>query len=266
MTGFPFSDTLLTGKTALITGASSGIGAACAAAFNAAGADLILSGRDQAKLEAVAAPLRNATLIATDLAKSGEPERLAQAAEAVAPVDILVASAGAGVTKRSSRLSEAEIDEMFALNARGMIVLAGRLAEKMAGRDGGSIVTLSSVVASLGTPFQTGYAASKGAVEAATRSLAREFGPSGVRVNAIAPGLIANEMWGDRIDNPDILGPAADRVTLRRWGDSNTVAMAALFLASDAASYITGHLLAVDGGLFRTGDLLPRELFGGPKK
>lgn len=257
-----FASHLLDGKTALVTGASSGIGAAAARALTAAGAKLILSGRDSVRLGAVCEESPGATAIAADLAKSGEAERLVDQALSVGAIDILVNSAGYGITKSSPRLTESEIDGMLAVNVRASLILAARIGKTMQKRGHGSIVNVSSVVASLGTPFQAGYAATKGAIEALTRSLAREFGPSGVRVNAVAPGLIDTEMWQASAEIPNFKQKTGERVTLRRWGTAQTVADAILFLASDASDYITGEVLTVDGGLVQTGDLIPARFFG----
>jgi NAD(P)-dependent dehydrogenase (short-subunit alcohol dehydrogenase family) len=257
-----FASDLLGGKTALVTGASSGIGAAAARAFGAAGAKVILSGRDGARLGAVCRDIPGATAIAADLARSGEAERLAEQALTGGDLHVLVNSAGYGVTKSSPRLSESEIDGMLAVNVRASLILAARIGKTMQKRGHGSIVNVSSVVAALGTPFQAGYAATKGAVEAFTRSLAREFGPSGVRVNAVAPGLIDTEMWQDSAGVPNFKEETGQGVTLRRWGTPETVADAILFLASDASAYITGEVLNVDGGLVHTGDLIPPRFFG----
>jgi NAD(P)-dependent dehydrogenase (short-subunit alcohol dehydrogenase family) len=257
-----YPNDLLAGLTALVTGASSGIGAASAAALAAAGARLILHGRDEARLEALAARMPGARILPADLGQTGAAGALADAAEAVGPVDVLVNSAGFGLTKRSAALSDADIDGMLAVNVRAPLILAARIGEKMQARGRGSIVTLSSVVGSLGTPYQAGYAATKGAVEAMTRSLAREFGSSGVRVNAIAPGLIATEMWGPRLDDETFKAQAVEHVTLRRWGEAGEIADAVVFLASDLSRYITGEVITIDGGLTHTGDLIPARFFG----
>lgn len=257
-----YPDDLLAGRRALVTGASSGIGAASAAALAAVGATLILHGRDEARLGALAERISGARILATDLGRAGAAGTLAQAAEAIGPVDVLVNSAGFGLTKRSAALTDADIDGMFAVNVRAALILAARIGEKMQARGRGSIINVSSVVGALGTPYQAGYAATKGAVEAMTRSLAREFGPSGVRVNAIAPGLIATEMWGPRLDDETFRAQAVEHVTLRRWGEPGEIADAVVFLASDLSRYITGEVITLDGGLAHTGDLIPARFFG----
>jgi len=256
------ADNLLRGRTALVTGASSGIGAASASALAAAGAALILSGRDEARLNALAERIPGASVLPADLDQTGAAGALVDAAEAIGPVDVLVNSAGFGLTKRSAALTDEDIDSMLVVNVRAALILAARLGEKMQGRGRGSIINLSSVVGSLGTPFQAGYAATKGAIDALTRSLAREFGPGGVRVNAIAPGLIATEMWGPRLDDETFKAQAVEHVTLRRWGRAEEIADAVVFLASDLSRYITGEVITIDGGLVHTGDLIPSRFFG----
>lgn len=256
-----FDDLLLEGRAALVTGASSGIGAAGARALGRVGARLILSGRDVSRLDALCADIPNSICIPADLGTPGEAERLALEAEKAGPVDILVNSAGYGLTKRSAKLSARDIEGMLAVNVQAPLILSAQIGTAMRDRGRGAIINISSVVGSLGTPFQAGYAATKGAVEAFTRSLAREFGPAGVRVNAIAPGLIDTEMWKQALADEQFRADAGDRVTLRKWGSPETVADAIVFLASDAAGYITGEVLTVDGGLVRTGDLIPGKYF-----
>jgi NAD(P)-dependent dehydrogenase (short-subunit alcohol dehydrogenase family) len=256
-----FDERLLQGRTALVTGASSGIGAAAARALAQVGAHLILSGRDVLRLEALSAEIAGSTILPADLGVAGEAERLASTAERAGPVDILVNSAGYGLTKRSAKLSARDIEGMLAVNVQSPLILSAQIGSAMQERARGAIINISSVVGSLGTPFQAGYAATKGAVEAFTRSLAREFGPSGVRVNAIAPGLIDTEMWKQALADAGFRTDAGERVTLRKWGTPETIADAIIFLASDAASYITGEVLTVDGGLVRTGDLIPGKYF-----
>jgi NAD(P)-dependent dehydrogenase (short-subunit alcohol dehydrogenase family) len=262
MSQSPFRKDLLKGHLALVTGSSSGIGAAAARALSHAGASVIVCGRNGERVHAIANELDSASTLVVDLAQPRAAAQLANKAEEIGPIDILVNSAGLGITKRTARLSEADIDSMLAVNVRAGIVLSAQLGEAMQKRGRGSIINMSSIVAALGTPFQTGYAATKGAVEASTRALARELGPQGVRVNAIAPGLIATEMWGDRLDDEDFKNQSAERVTLRRWGTGEDIANAVVFLASDASAYITGDGLTVDGGLVRTGDLVPSHFFG----
>jgi NAD(P)-dependent dehydrogenase (short-subunit alcohol dehydrogenase family) len=257
-----FTSDLLEGETALVTGASSGIGAAVARKLAEAGATVILSGRDKSRLASISGSIAGSHFIAADLGQSGAAEKLAAEAERLGPISILVNSAGYGVTKRSTRLTAEDVDGMLAVNVRAALLLSGQIGQAMQERGRGAIVNISSVVGSLGTPFQAGYAATKGAVDAFTRALARELGPSGVRVNAIAPGLIDTEMWQGRPGDQNFRAESSERVTLRRWGTAETVADAVVFLASDAASYVTGEVLTVDGGLVRTGDLIPGKFFG----
>lgn len=258
-----FTQSCLEGSVALITGASSGIGAACARAFHAHGAAVVLSGRDPTKLARVGADLPGAVTIASDLAQPGEAEALAEAAiERMGRVDVLVNSAGFGVVMPTKRTDERYVDTILAVNVRAPLLLSARLAPLMAERGHGSLISISSVVGSIGTPFQAAYAATKGAVEAMTRALAAEFGPQGVRANTIGPGIIATEMWGDLLEDPQLTQGAASYTALRRWGTAEMVADVAVFLASDAARYVSGELLLVDGGLVRTGNLVPPDVLG----
>jgi NAD(P)-dependent dehydrogenase (short-subunit alcohol dehydrogenase family) len=156
----------------------------------------------------------------------------------------------------SQVLTAAGIDGLFALNVRPALVLAGLLAPGMAERGGGSIVTVSSAAAARGAGFTALYAATKGALDAMTRALAAEWGPAGVRVNAVRPGITETDMTRDLM-----AGPAAafyrGQVALRRTGRPEEVAEVVAFLASDAAAYLTAQTITVDGGWADTGFILP---------
>lgn len=256
-----FSPDLLAGKTVLVTGATSGIGAATAVALGGVGAHVLTSGRDLGRLEALSARLPRATSLPATLDETGAAHRLADAALNLGPVDALVNCAGFGQVKSSRKFTEMEIDKHFAVNVRASMVLAIRLGEAMKTRKAGSIVNLSSVQGAIGTPHQVAYSASKGAVDAMTRALARELGPHGVRVNAVAPGLVATEMWGGALDDPAFVEAAAQNVALRRWATPEMIADVTLFLLSDAAAYVTGQVITVDGGFVHTGNLVPETAF-----
>jgi NAD(P)-dependent dehydrogenase (short-subunit alcohol dehydrogenase family) len=251
----------------VVTGASSGIGAACARALALCGAQIFATGRNASHLEKLANEFSAITVIPLDLQLPGTPEDLVSSVQAkFGAVDILVNSAGYGDIGRSSRISVSDIDNVVAVNLRAPLMLMSRFGSGMAKRGRGSIINISSVVSSVGTPFQAAYSATKGALEAMTRSLAKEFGTAGVRVNCIAPGLIATEMWGERLQDETLVKSSAKYTALNSWGTAQMVADAVVFLASDASSYITAQTIYVDGGFTHTGDLVSPEMFGQPAK
>ncbi|MGB5757073.1 MAG: SDR family NAD(P)-dependent oxidoreductase [Acidimicrobiales bacterium] len=244
----------LTSKTALVTGASRGIGEASARALDGAGARVILSGRTVADLERVAAELGNDPVIITaDLATSGAGTALAeQVVEQVGGVDILVNNAGIPMRRTPEQLTEADVDLVFAINVRSLLMLTVGLGPSMIGRGGGSIVNISSIAGLTGPLGRVAYAGTKGAVDAMTRALAADWGPKGIRVNSICPGIITTAIWEEsRQTVPGLIEELAQKVPLKRWGDSDDIADVVLFFASDASRYITGETIAVDGGMAR---------------
>ncbi len=248
----------LDGRTALVTGASRGIGAATARALDRAGARVVLCARSHDALADVANELRNTpVVIALDLGDPAAPEELA--AEALGAmgghIDILVNNAALGVRMDSIDLDGATIDRMLQLNVRNLLLLTTALIPAMVAAGRGSVVNVSSVSGRQGTPRRSGYAASKGAVDALTRSLAMEFGPSGVRVNAVAPGVIDTVMWAKNKAIPGVVEGIEAQTALRRWGSPEDVADVIVFLASDAARFVTAQTIEVDGGMASTLDL-----------
>jgi NAD(P)-dependent dehydrogenase (short-subunit alcohol dehydrogenase family) len=244
------SSTPLIGKSALVTGAGRGLGAAIAQLLSLAGARVVLVGRTEATLRATAEALPGETLvIPADLASPDAPASvLDEAIAAFGAVDVLVNNAGAAHVAASHQLSPADIDEVLALNVRAPLLLAGSAAAHMAGNGGGSIVSISSGLSRLGTPLTSLYAASKGAVDAATRALAAEWGSHQVRVNAVRPALTRSDMAADIIENKAMVTTYLKYVPMGRVGEAEDIARAVLFLASSDSSYVTGHILDVDGG------------------
>ena len=251
--------TRLDGRTALVTGAGRGIGAACARAMGQAGARLLLTARKDGELREVAAEFPDsAEFLGADLAEADAAERVADWAIEVSgnTVDILVNNAGAPISRRARNLTAAEVDRGIALNLRAPLLLSVRLGREMVVRRSGSIINITSVAAAQGIPYQAAYAATKGGLEAMTRSLAAEWGPSGVRVNSIAPGPIDTEAWREEL--PAETRAAVERlVPLRRTGRPDDIAGLAVFLAGEAAGYVTAQVITVDGGMTHTGDLNP---------
>lgn len=246
----------LASKTALVTGASRGIGEASARALDAAGARVVLSGRTVADLERVAGELNNEPIILqADLAEPGAGTALAERTlQAVGAVDILVNNAGIPMRRTPDELSEADVDLVFAINVRSLLMLTVALGPAMAARGGGSVINISSVASLRGPLGRVAYAGTKGAVDAMTRALAADWGSQGIRVNAICPGLIATAIWEDNRQNiPGLIEEMEDRIALKRWGFGDDIADVVLFFASDASRYVTGEVLAVDGGMSRVG-------------
>jgi gluconate 5-dehydrogenase/3-oxoacyl-[acyl-carrier protein] reductase len=238
----------LSGKTALVTSASRGIGEACARALAQAGARVALAARSADDLTRVAADLPGDPLVLTaDLAASGAAKDLAaRATAALGGVDILVNCAGATYNRRSHKLDEAQFDLVMSLNCRGPLLLCTALAQNRV-RRGGSIINISSTAGLCGSPFQAAYAASKGAVDAFTRALACEWGPAGIRVNSIAPGLVVTSMWDKGRTIEGMIETMQNQVPLRRWGEPEDIADVVVFLASDRSCYVNGQTITVDG-------------------
>jgi NAD(P)-dependent dehydrogenase (short-subunit alcohol dehydrogenase family) len=255
----------LDGVKALVTGASRGIGAACATALGAAGARVAVAARDEERLGALVDQWGStAVALPTDLQQAGAAATLvSRADEALGGLDVVVNNAGVTLLKPSSDLSEDDIEGLYAVNQRAALLLAGRAAALMATRGGGCIVNMSSAASRTGVPWQAAYAATKGAVDAMTRSLAAEWGPRGVRVNAVNPGIIATDMWEAGLAVPAIEEHVVGLIPLGRVGTAEDVADVVVFLASDAARYVTAQTIGVDGGAIDTIVLLPRSVTGG---
>jgi NAD(P)-dependent dehydrogenase (short-subunit alcohol dehydrogenase family) len=250
----------LVGRTALVTGASRGIGAATARALDRAGARVALCGRDHEALDKVAAGLdRDPVVLLADLADATAPVALATAAlAALGTIDILVNNAATAARLPTLELDAELIDTMYAVNVRAPLLLIAALLPSMLERQRGSIVNLSSVSGVVGTPRRAAYAATKGAIDAATRSLAMELGPHGIRVNSVAPGVVDTALWEKNKAIPGVVERIESQTPLRRWSQPEDIADVIVFLASDASRFITGETISADGGMARTLDL-----FGG---
>lgn len=245
----------LTSKTALVTGASRGIGEAVARALDAAGARVVLTGRTVADLERVAAELENDPLVMpADLRPAGGGARLAESVlSATGGVDVLVNNAGMAIGGAPETLTESDLDLIIAVNFRSLLMLAVGLGPAMIERGGGSIINISSIASLRGPVGRVAYSATKGAIDAMTRALAADWGPEGIRVNGVNPGLIVTAMTEGRLDgNSGLVEELAARTALKRLGEPRDVAAVVVFLASDAARYITGETIVVDGGMVRT--------------
>ncbi len=251
----------LAGRTALVTGASRGIGAAVARALDDAGARVALVARDARALGEVAgALLHDPVVVAADLGAPDGPAKVARdVLGAVGAVDVLVNNAAAAARLPITETGPAVVDELLAVNVRAPLLLTAALVPGMVARGGGCIVNVSSVSGLVGTPNRAAYAASKGALDAATRALAMELGPSGIRVNAVAPGVVDTALWAKNKAVPGVVERVEALTPLRRWGEPEDIADVVVFLASDAARLVTGETISVDGGMAHTLDL-----YGGP--
>ncbi len=261
----------LQGRCAVVTGASRGIGAAVAAALDEAGARVGLVARDQGRLEDVAAGLaHDPVVIPADLADPAAPAAAAASAlEALGSVDVLVNNAAAAARLPTLELDADLIDGLHAVNVRAPLLLIAALLPSMLerakldraklGRGSGSIVNLSSVSGVVGTPRRAAYAATKGAVDAFTRSLAMELGPQGIRVNSVAPGVVDTDLWAKNKAIPGVVEQIEAQTPLRRWSTPDDITGVVVFLASDAARFVTGETICADGGMARCLDL-----YGGP--
>jgi len=251
----------LTGKIAVVTGASRGIGEASARTLDSSGAQVVLTGRTVSDLERVASDLENnPVVIESDLAPAQAGSILAeQVLESVGGVDILVNNAGIPMRRTPDDLTEDDFDLVFSINVRSLLMLTLGLGPSMASRGGGSVINISSIASLRGPLGRVAYAGTKGAVDAMTRALAADWGNDGIRVNAICPGLIATAIWEDNRNNiPGLIEQLEEQIALKRWGYGDDIADVVLFFASDASRYVTGEVIAVDGGMARVGSA-PRK-------
>lgn len=238
----------LTGRTALVTGASGGIGSAIATALAARGARVALAGRRREALESVASTLEGAVVVVGELADAAETDALVAEAEgALGRIDILVNNAGLTRDNLFLRMKDAEWDEVLAVNLTAAFRLSRSVLRGMMKRRHGRIVGISSVVGHTGNGGQANYAASKAGLAAMTKSLAQEVGSRGITVNCIAPGFVETAMTDALPEDRRAALVAA--IPVGRMGAGADVAAAAVYLASDEAAWVTGQTLHVNGGM-----------------
>ncbi|WP_027090921.1 3-oxoacyl-[acyl-carrier-protein] reductase [Cohnella thermotolerans] len=244
----------LTGKSALVTGASRGIGRAIAIALAQAGADVAINyaGSEAAAAEtakAVEALGRKALLVQANVGKAAEFDAMVQKTlETFGKLDILVNNAGITRDNLIMRMKEEEFDDVIETNLKGVFNGIKAVTRPMMKQRSGRIVNISSVVGVLGNAGQANYVAAKAGVIGLTKSAARELASRGITVNAVAPGYIETDMTGKL--SPEIREGILGQVPLGRMGRPEDVASAVVYLVSDAAAYMTGQTLHVDGGMY----------------
>jgi len=244
----------LEGRTAMVTGASRGLGKAIALGLAEAGASLIVAARDEAKLEQTAEEIRarggKARPIAFDLADLDAVQAAAGRliGEGV-PIDVLVNNGAIGGWGELHKSTLGNWETMFDINVSSMYLLCRELSKGMVERKWGRIINFGSYVSDTGRPNLTAYTASKHAVLGLTRAIAAELAPHGVTCNAIAPGFFDTDMAAPTVGHPQRAKIFRDAIAMGRFGDPGEMVGPVLFLASEAAGYITGHMLPVDGGV-----------------
>ncbi len=240
----------LTGKTALVTGASGGIGGAIARALHGRGASVVLSGTRADALEAVRAQLGAKAFVATcNLADTQSVEALPKAAEATAgaPIDILVNNAGITRDNLFLRMKDEEWDQVIAVNLTAAFRLSRAVLRGMMKKRWGRIVSITSVVGATGNPGQGNYAAAKAGLVGMTKSLAAEVASRNITVNCVAPGFVTTPMTDALTD--DQKKALFDRIPVGRFGTPEDIGAAVVYLASEEAGYVTGQTLHANGGM-----------------
>lgn len=245
---------MLAGKTALVTGASRGIGRAIALKLAEAGANVVVNyaGSEAAAAEAVALIKekgRDAIMVRANVSQTEEVNEMFKAAlDHFGAIDILVNNAGITRDNLLMRMKEDEWDDVIATNLKGVFNCLKAATRPMMKQRSGKIINITSVVGVLGNPGQANYVAAKAGVIGLTKTAARELATRGITVNAVAPGFIDTEMTS--VLSEDVKASMMGQIPLGRLGHTDDIASVVLFLASDAANYMTGQTLHVDGGMY----------------
>jgi gluconate 5-dehydrogenase len=244
----------LSGRLALVTGSSQGIGLAIARGFCEAGAAVVLNGRDAGKVASAAKTLRAAGHTVHeavfDVTKPDDVEAgIAKIEREAGAISILVNNAGTQIRGPLDEFSDDNWRALISLNLDSVFYVSKRVAQRMIPRKDGRIINICSVMSELARPTVAPYTASKGGVKMLTKAMATDWGRHGIRVNGIGPGYFATELNAALVADDKFSGWLCERTPLGRWGDVAELQGAAVFLASDAAAFVTGHILYVDGGV-----------------
>ena len=243
----------LSGKRALVTGSSQGIGYGIAKGLAEAGAKIILNGRDINKLQAAAAGLRKfgftVSEAAFDVTSAVEVAKAVEHIEAEGPIDILFNNAGMQFRTPLEDFPVEKFQELLRVNVESVFLVGQAVARHMIKRGCGKIINICSVQSELGRSSIAPYTATKGAVKMLTKGMCADWARHGIQVNAIGPGYFKTELNKALVENPEFSGWLEKRTPAGRWGDTEELVGASVFLASQASSFINGHILYVDGGI-----------------
>ncbi|WP_179713937.1 glucose 1-dehydrogenase [Paraburkholderia bryophila] len=247
----------LSGRRALVTGSSTGIGFALAKGLAGAGAEVILNGRSESRLAEAVSRLRDdgATVHASsfDVTSANEVEKaIARIEGEIGAIDILVNNAGMQRRAPLEQFSHTQWEELMKTNVDSVFLVGQAVARHMIARQRGKIVNICSVQSELGRPNIAAYTASKGAVKMLTKGMAIDWGQHGIQVNGLGPGYFKTELTEALVKDETFSNWLIGRTPSKRWGDVEDLVGAVVFLSSDASNFVNGHILYVDGGVTAT--------------
>ena len=247
----------LAGRRALITGSSTGIGYALATGLAAAGAEVVLNARSEARLNDAVGRLNadgaTAHAASFDVTSPGEVEAaIGRIEREIGPIDILVNNAGMQRRAPLEQFSHAQWEELMKTNVESVFLVGQAVARHMIERKRGKIINICSVQSELGRPNIAAYTASKGAVKMLTKGMAIDWGQHGIQVNGLGPGYFKTELTEALVNDEKFSAWLIGRTPSRRWGEVEDLVGAAVFLASDGSNFVNGHILYVDGGVTAT--------------